>query len=250
MPLSYGSRLPRAANLDDLGLPVITGKVTIPSSGATIARSSATGTPTFRIFDVASTGSLTMNSVTIKNGLANSATQGGGGIFNHGTLTVTGSTFPGNTGGTNGGGAIINFGPTTVTQATISGNSSPYGANILNYTGFTLKIGMSVVVNGQGGPNCGGGQPVTDTGYNMDTGSTCGFSNNSKSNTSPQLGPLASNGGPTQTMAVPSGSPAVDAIPASTPGCTGTTDQGAQDARATFSSATDWYAVAAVFHQA
>ena len=86
---------------------------------------------------------------------------------------------------------------------------------------------MSLVANGQGGPNCGGGQPVTNAGYNIDTGSTCGFStaNNSKSNTSPQLGPLASNGGPTQTMALPSGSPAVDAIPATTPGCTGTTDQ-------------------------
>ena len=64
-----------------VGLPVITGKVTIQGSGATIARSSATGTPTFRIFDVASAGSLTLNSVTIKNGLANNATQGGGGIY-------------------------------------------------------------------------------------------------------------------------------------------------------------------------
>ena len=121
----------------------------------------------------------------------------------------------------------MNFGTTTVTQSTFSGNSSPYGANILNYTGFTLSIGMSIVASGQGGPNCGGGQPITDPGYNIDTGSTCGFSaaNHSMSNTQPQLGPLASNGGPTQTMALPAGSPAVDAIPASTPGCTGTTDQ-------------------------
>jgi hypothetical protein len=35
-----------------VGLPVITGKVTIQGSGATIARSSAGGTPVFRIFDV------------------------------------------------------------------------------------------------------------------------------------------------------------------------------------------------------
>ena len=314
-----------------VGLPVITGKVTIQGSGATIARSSASGTPTFRIFDVASAGSLTLNSVTISNGLANNGQQGGGGIFNHGTLTVTGSTFTGNsapsssgtsgggidnsgtlnlststftsntaqeggavfnqktstvanstfagntatiygggallnaagtmtvsgstftgnvgpgggaidndttlnisdstfngnTGGTNGGGAIINFGPTTVTQTTIAGNSSPYGANILNYTGFTLKMSMSIVANGQGGPNCGGGQPVTDAGYNLDTGSTCGFTtaNHSLSSTNPQLGPLANNSGPTQTMALPAGSPAVDAIPASTSGCTGSTDQ-------------------------
>jgi chitodextrinase len=315
-----------------VGLPVITGKVTIQGSGATVARSSASGTPTFRVFDVASSGSLTLNSVTISNGLANNGQQGGGGIFNRGTLTITGSTFTGNsapsssgtsggginnngtlnlststftgnsaqegggvfnqktatitndaftsntatiygggallnaagtmtvtgstftgntgpgggaidndttlsisdstfngnTGGTNGGGAIINFGPTTMTQTTVTGNSSPYGANILNYTGFTLKISMSIVGNGQGGgPNCGGGQPLTDAGYNIDTGSSCGFStaNHSLSSTNPQLGPLASNGGPTKTMALPVGSPAVDAIPASTPGCTGTTDQ-------------------------
>ena len=315
-----------------VGLPVITRNVTIQGSGATIARSTASGTPVFRIFDVSSAGSLTLNSVTIRNGLSNNGTQGGGGIFNHGTLTITGSTFSGNaqtastgtsggaidnsgtvnvststftgntaqegggifnqktatvtnntfsnntatvfgggallnaagtmtvtgdtftgntgpgggaidndttlnisnstftgnTGGTNGGGAIDNFGTTTITQATFSGNSSPYGANILNYTGFTLKMSMSIVANGQGGgPNCGGAQPVTDLGYNIDTGSSCGFTtaNHSMSNTQPQLGPLTSNGGPTQTMALPSGSPAVDAIPASTSGCTGSTDQ-------------------------
>ncbi len=315
-----------------VGLPVIKGKVTIQGSGATIARSTAAGTPVFRIFDVATTGSLTLNAVTISNGLASNGTSGGGGIYNHGTLTVTGSTFTGNaapsatgtsggainnsgtlnlsassfsgntaqegggvfnqktatiaastftgntatvfgggallnaagtmtvsgdtftgntgpgggaidndttlnisdstfngnTGGTNGGGAIDNFGTTTVTQSTFSGNSSPFGANILNYTGFTLRIGMSIVANGQGGgPNCGGAQPVIDTGYNIDTGTSCGFSaaSHSLSSTSPNLGPLANNGGPAQTMALPAGSPAVDAVPAGTPGCTGTADQ-------------------------
>lgn len=315
-----------------VGLPVIKGRVTIQGSGATIARSTASGTPVFRIFDVASTGSLTLNSVTIKNGLANNGQQGGGGIMSHGTLTIAGSTFSGNsapatsgtsggainnsgtlnlststftgntgqegggvfnqktatvtndtftnntatiygggallnaagtmtvtgstftgdtgpgggaidndatlnisnstftgnTGGTNGGGAIDNFGTITATQTTFSGNSSPYGANVLNYTGFTFKMSMTIVANGQGGgPNCGGGQPVTDSGYNMDTGTTCGFAtaNHSLSSTSPNLGPLATNGGSTQTMALPVGSPAVDAIPASTSGCTGTIDQ-------------------------
>jgi hypothetical protein len=326
---------------DGVGLPVITGKVTIQGAGATIARSTASNTPTFRIFDVASAGSLTLDSVTISNGLVDNTVQGGGGIFNHGTLTVTGSTFTGNSApsssgtsggaidssgtlnvststftgntayegggilnqsatstatvtestftgntatdlgggltnyaetmnltddtfsgnnatdnaignagggainndatlnisgstftgnaaGSNGGGAIINFGSITMTQTTIAGNSSPYGANIDNYTGKTLNISMSIVANGQGGgPNCGGGAAVTDSGYNIDTGTSCGFStaNHSMSNTSPQLGPLASNGGSTQTMALPSGSPAVDAIPSATSGCTGSTDQ-------------------------
>ena len=315
-----------------VGLPVITGRVTILGDGATIARSAAPGTPVFRILDVAPSGSLTLALLTVSNGLADNGQQGGGGIFNHGTLTIFGSrftgnsapaatgssggaignsgalrvlfstftgnsgqeggavfnqatatiagdtfsgntatifgggallnaagsmtvtgdtftgntgpgggaidndttlhisdsTFTGNTAGPNGGGAMNNFGPTTITQSNFSGNSSQFGANILNFTGFSLSISMSIVANGQGGgPNCGGGQPVTDAGYNIDTGSSCGFStaNHSMSNTNPQLGPLANNGGPTQTMALPLGSPAVDAIPPSTPGCTGTTDQ-------------------------
>ena len=152
---------------------------------------------------------------------------GGGAIDNDTTLNISDSTFTGNTAGTNGGGAIDNFGPTTITQSTFSGNSAPYGANLLNYTGFTLSISMSIVANGQGAPNCGGGAAFTDAGYNIDTGSSCGFSsaNHSMNNTGPQLGSLASNGGPTQTMALPFGSPAVDAIPSSTAGCTGSTDQ-------------------------
>ena len=313
------------------GLPVITGKVTIQGAGATITRSTASGTPAFRVFDVASGGSLTLNSLTLSNGLANNGQQGGGAIFSHGTLAVTGGTFtnnsspattgtsggaidssgtlsvttstfsgntaqegggdhepehrhrhqqhlqrqyrhdlrrrgvvnaagtetlagdtfigntgPGggaldndatlnitnstfynNTAGTNGGGAVVNFGTTTLTQSTFSGNTSPYGANIYNYTGFTLSMSMDIVADGQGGTNCGGQAPITDLGYNIDTGSSCGFTatTHSLNNTQPRLDSLASNGGSTQTMALPVGSPAIDAIPASHPGCTGSTDQ-------------------------
>ena len=112
-------------------------------------------------------------------------------------------------------------------QSTFSGNTSPYGANIYNYTGFTLSMSMDIVAGGLTGTNCGGQAPITDLGYNIDTGSSCGFSatNHSLPNTQPQLDALASNGGSTQTMALPVGSPAIDAIPPSTPGCTGTTDQ-------------------------
>ncbi len=313
------------------GLPVITGRVTVQGSGATITRSSAGGTAAFRIFDVASAGNLTLSSVTLSNGLANNGAQGGGAIYSHGTLSVSGSTFTGNsspattgtsggainssgtltvttstftgntaqegggvfnqktatitnstftnnkatiygggallnaagtetvtgdtftgntgpgggaidndtalnisdstfynnTGGSNGGGAVENFGTTTIKQSTLAGNTSPYGANIFNYTGFTLSISMSVVSGGLSGSNCGGQAHITDAGYNIDSSSSCGFSTSqhSLSNTQPQLDALAANGGPTQTMALPAGSPAVNAIPASTSGCTGSTDQ-------------------------
>ena len=40
------------------------------------------------------------------------------------------------------------------------------------------------------------------------------------------LAPLANNGGPTKTHALPAGSPAIDAIPPFDPGCTGTDQRG------------------------
>lgn len=313
------------------GLPAITGAVTLIGNGASIARSSATGTSAFRLFDVAPSGSLTLSSLTLANGLANNGVQGGGAIFSHGTLTVSGSaflsnsspstrgtsggaidssgvltvststflkntaqegggifnqktatiasstftnntaliygggallnaagtmtvtgstfvnnsgpgggaidndatlsiddsTFNGNTAGNNGGGAIVNFGTTSVDQSTFYGNSATYGSTVLNYTGFSLSFAMSVIANGLGGGNCGGEAAITDGGYNIDTGSSCGFSGSlhSLSNTQPLLDALADNGGPTQTMAIPETSPAVDAIPSTVAGCAGSTDQ-------------------------
>jgi chitodextrinase len=312
------------------GLPVITGIVTIAGSGATITRSAAAGTPSFRIFDVASAGKLTLDSVTLSNGLVNDGISGGGAIDSHGTLTITASTFAGNsspattgtsggavnssgrltvrtstftgniaqegggvfsqntatisrsiftnntatiygggailnafgtmtlststfvgntgpgggaidndatvnitnstfynnTGGSNGGGAIQNFGSTNITYSTLSGNTSQFGANIHNFGTFTVTVGSSIVANGVSGSNCSG-PPFVDNGYNLDTGSSCGFSSaaHSISNTQPQLEALASNGGGTQTMALPVKSAAVDAIPASVTGCTGSVDQ-------------------------
>src|SRR6202035_5389800 len=129
---------------------------------------------------------------------------GGGAIDNDTTLNITNSTFTNNTGGTNGGGAVVNFGTTTLTQSTFSGNTSPFGANIYNFTGFTLSMSMDIVAGGLNGNNCGGGAPITDLGYNTDTGTSCGFTatNHSLPNTDPRLAPLAWNGGSTQTSAL------------------------------------------------
>ncbi|MBV9447580.1 MAG: RICIN domain-containing protein [Streptosporangiaceae bacterium] len=312
------------------GLPVITGQVSIQGSGATITRSA---TAAFRLFDVASGGSLTLSDMTLSNGLINDGVNGGGAIFSHGPLSVThttfsgnsapaatgisggainavaaltvslstftgntaqegggilsqgttsvtdttftgntatqfgggaivvttgtttiardtfsgntgpgggaidndttvnvsNSTFTGNTAGSNGGGAIQNFGTATITQSTFSGNSSAFGANLHNLTtSGSMTVSQSIVANGAGGGgNCSGSPAIVDGGHNIDTGTSCGFSaaNRSMSNTNPALGPLASNGGPTQTMALPSDSPAVNAIPATVAGCPGSTDQ-------------------------
>ena len=129
--------LTQADNATDggTGLPVITGNVTIQGNGATIARSALTGVPAFRLLDVASTGSLTLNTLTLSNGLANDGVNGGGAVYSHGSLSVAASTFTGNsspaTTGTSGG-AINSSGTLTVTTSTFSGNSAQEGGGIFN----------------------------------------------------------------------------------------------------------------------
>jgi hypothetical protein len=53
---------------------------------------------------------------------------------------------------------------------------------------------------------------MTSHGYNLSSDNTCNFNNSGDRNsTDPLLGPLQSNGGPTQTIPLLAGSPAIDA---------------------------------------
>jgi hypothetical protein len=65
----------------------------------------------------------------------------------------------------------------------------------------------SIVANNSGG-NCS--VTMTSKGYNLSSDNTCNFNNSDRNNIDPMLGPLQYNGGSTQTMALPSGSPAID----------------------------------------
>ena len=68
---------------------------------------------------------------------------------------------------------------------------------------------------------------ITDQGYNLSSDSSCGLTGTgSVQNTNPKLGPLASNGGRTQTMALLKGSPASDYIPLSSSLCPATDQRG------------------------
>jgi CSLREA domain-containing protein len=144
--------------------------------------------------------------VSNSNFSGNSGNAGGGILQNGGTLTVTNSTFSGNSG--NGGGGIYKSGGTlTVTNSTFSGNSaSGFGGGIHNAGGSTT-LRNTIVANSPSGGNCSG--PITDGGGNLrwpNTDLSCvgAFGD-------PKLGPLANNGGPTQTMALLASSAAIDA---------------------------------------
>jgi hypothetical protein len=148
-------------------------------------------------------GTLTVNNSTISG---NRAGTFSGGIHNVGTLTVNSSTISGNSAGTdNGGIGNASAGTLTVNNSTISGNSANNnGGGIGN--GSTATLNNTIVANNEGG-NCAG-LPVTDDGGNLEwPGNDCGFALSAD----PLLGPLADNGGPTQTHALQPDSPAIDA---------------------------------------
>jgi CSLREA domain-containing protein len=180
----------------------------------------------------------------------------GGGILNEddGVLIVTGSTIAGNTADIGGGfanfgigritnstisgdsaalsGGILNGGSLTLVNSTVSGNSSSSGAAFATEVLGQTTLLNTIVANSRSGVfpgNCAG-SVTTDGGYNIEDGTTCGFTApTSHSNMDPQLDPagLVPNGGPTATIALLSGSPAIDVIPPGTNACgTGvTTDQ-------------------------
>jgi CSLREA domain-containing protein len=154
-------------------------------------------------------GTLT---ITYSTFASNSTAGSGGGIADYqGNSTIIDSTFFGNSAQSFGGGIWVYFNNgTTVTNSTFADNLASAGNSVYNNTGkatFRNSILASASVNG----NCVG--LVTNGGHNIDSSASCswGSSDGSMSNTNPLLGPLANNGGPTQTIALQPGSPAIDA---------------------------------------
>src|SRR6266550_2141447 len=83
-----------AINNGTNGLPVIGSdgghKLVIHGNGATLQRSTAGGTPAFRIFQIDTGADVTIDRLTIMNGNQNVPGGEGGGIDNfHATLTIT-----------------------------------------------------------------------------------------------------------------------------------------------------------------
>lgn len=132
----------------------------------------------------------------------------GGGIYNLGHLTINNSTLSGNTSRINGTiGGILNFGTATISSSTIAGNSPLGIGNCTSNCTFAVQNSI-VASNGVG--NCE--NTITSDGYNLGSDGSCNFNGpGDLNNTDPKLGPLQNNGGPTQTRALLSGSPAIDA---------------------------------------
>ena len=133
----------------------------------------------------------------------------GGAVDSIGKVTLSNTTVEGHSascpGGCSGSGAIVNsLGNLAMNNSTVSGN--PAGG-IFNRGTATLQ--NSIIANNIGN-NCGG--TITSYGYNLSSDGTCSLNGpGDMKNIDPLLGPLQNNGGPTQTMALLPGSPAIDA---------------------------------------
>lgn len=161
------------------GLPAIVSGVdlTIIGNGATIQRSTAGGTPDFRIFVNGSNATLRLNALAVRNGSVvgaggkngeqdvpggNGSPAAGGAILNNGLLIVSGSTFASNhaVGGAGGNGGKGSSGSLARTggRGGDAGNAS--GGAISNVGTLTLTgsaFSGNTALGGAGGTGGNGG---------------------------------------------------------------------------------------------
>jgi hypothetical protein len=129
-------------------------------------------------------------------------------------VTLENSTVSGNAATSSGGGGGIltspaNGGPqgtATLTNVTVASNAAPAGTGGAFRNDGAINV-ENTIVSGNAGGNCAGSGAIAEQGNNLENGTSCGLN----INVDPLLGPLAGNGGDTQTHAIPANSPAVDA---------------------------------------
>lgn len=214
-------------------------------SGITLANGNATYGGALGVHGF--NNNVTLSYVALEN---NHASTGGGGFYTpRGTVTVTHSTISGNSAGSFGGGFDSNYGAITVIDSTISGNSAgsgfngsgggfyvrgPLAVNNSTISGNSSQIGSGFELNAYSGSvtnsivsgnsnfsnqfqSTGQGRtPTLTISYSLINGGnyvgqgTTFSGSHLITGLDPKLGPLTNNGGPTQTLALLPGSPAID----------------------------------------
>ena len=185
--------------------------------------------------------SLTNSTISSNSSGGEFTSSDGGGIYNDGTMTTANTTFSDNSSNSDGGG-IYNTNSLTIVNSTFSGNTDSSGRGILS--GGTLNITNSTFSE-SGILNVGTLNSRSNIFANSTFGSDCynngtiGININNLVETNsappnncgtptltidPKLGPLADNGGPNQTLALLTGSPALDTGDNAT--CTATDQRG------------------------
>lgn len=143
------------------------------------------------------------------SGTASSQFAGALYIDNATSTEILNSTFTGNVAPSAAGAINLQAnGSLTVVHSTFSGNVSPQGQAINTQGGAGSAVIFRGTIFDDGASACSFGVPhgVTSDGFNVDAGTSCvdpfpgGIDDTDYENTDASLGPLANNGGPTQTM--------------------------------------------------
>ncbi len=167
---------------------------------------------------------LNIDSSTISGNLA---PQGAGVMLENATNipvgTITRSTISGNIADGAGGGLNLSSSPLTILNSTISGNSGASGGAILSTFSNLFLTNVTITQNMTTSPGTAV-QPsparIFDVGNSIIAGNTGGdvgtftvmrYRGQNILSGDPKLGPLADNGGPTETHKPLPGSPAIDA---------------------------------------
>jgi hypothetical protein len=146
------------------------------------------------------TGVLLVNSTVIGN-----SAESGGGIMSDANggafVTVDNSTIVSNTARVRGGGVAgfaFEFGGAGLTNSIVARNAAPTGPDVFGEVGASFTLigdGSDADITNTDGNKVGNVSPIVGA-------------------IDPRLGPLADNGGPTRTLALLAGSPAIDAASA------------------------------------
>jgi hypothetical protein len=227
-----------AATAAGLGFFNYSGTATLDSS--TVEGNTATVTADGG-FSVYGPNSFTMTNSTISGNSA-ATFAGGFSVAASSSSYIYNSTIANNTAGVGGGIVIPQSAQMKIVMSTISGNSSTDSAPVGNYVaaggiaadrssevylyGVILSGNTSVfmmAISDMGFANLGSTLGLVDTHHSV-LGNITGMTLYSEANvysTDPGLAALADNGGPTKTMALLSGSVAIDAGPNPVPSFTG-----------------------------
>jgi CSLREA domain-containing protein len=195
------------------------GAVTVTNS--TLSGNAALGGGGGGIFN-SGTVNVTNSTFSGNSAFGNNTYFGGGGINNTGTLNITNSTLSGNSAnGTGDGGGITNRDTLNVTNSTLSGNSATTNGGGIDNIGGRVSVKSSLIALNTGassGPDVSG--DFFSPGYNLigkkdgSTGFTAAtdLTGTIAAPLDPKLDSngLNDNGGPTKTIALLFGSPAID----------------------------------------
>ncbi|MBN1976210.1 MAG: DUF11 domain-containing protein [Anaerolineae bacterium] len=194
---------------------------------STVGVTTSTGGGICLAAGVATLTGTTISGNSADSGAFNANTHGGGVTAVGGsTLTLTNSTVSGNLAADDGGGIYVNGATIYLVNVTISDNAAPFagssggwgeGGGIDNYgtVHFKNTIIAGNTANVAAYADCRNlGGPLVSQGYNLVQTTGCTISGDLTGNITgqdPLLGPLADNGGDTETHALLPGSPAIDA---------------------------------------